>query len=96
MLFHALSSLQASGMTPLMYAVKDNRTSILDRLIELGSDVGARNNVSGFLVRFGGMTGRIRCRLRLFAFDCEATREIQKKNVNDLVNCMPATWNHGC
>lgn len=33
-------------MTPLMYAVKDNRTSILDRLIELGSDVGARNNVS--------------------------------------------------
>ncbi|XP_017781810.1 PREDICTED: serine/threonine-protein phosphatase 6 regulatory ankyrin repeat subunit A isoform X2 [Nicrophorus vespilloides] len=34
----------ATGMTPLMYAVKDNRTSILDRLIELGSDVGARNN----------------------------------------------------
>lgn len=33
-------------MTPLMYAVKDNRTPILDRLIELGSDVGARNNVS--------------------------------------------------
>lgn len=32
-------------MTPLMYAVKDNRTGILDRLIELGSDVGARNNV---------------------------------------------------
>lgn len=37
---------QASGMTPLMYAVKDNRTSYLDRLIDLGSDVGARNNVS--------------------------------------------------
>lgn len=35
-------------MTPLMYAVKDNRTGILDRLIELGSDVGARNNVSFF------------------------------------------------
>lgn len=33
-------------MTPLMYAVKDNRTSFVDRLIELGSDVGARNNVS--------------------------------------------------
>lgn len=32
-------------MTPLMYAVKDNRTGILDRLVELGSDVGARNNV---------------------------------------------------
>lgn len=32
-------------MTPLMYAVKDNRTSYLDRLIELGSDVCARNNV---------------------------------------------------
>lgn len=38
--------LQATGMTPLMYAVKDNRTSYLDRLIDLGSDVGARNNVS--------------------------------------------------
>lgn len=37
--------LQISGMTPLMYAVKDNRTSYLDRLIELGSDVCARNNV---------------------------------------------------
>lgn len=33
-------------MTPLMHAVKDNRTPILDRLIDLGSDVGARNNVS--------------------------------------------------
>ncbi|KAJ8936153.1 hypothetical protein NQ318_010564, partial [Aromia moschata] len=32
-----------TGMTPLMYAVKDNRTSLIDRLIELGSDVGARN-----------------------------------------------------
>lgn len=37
---------QATGMTPLMYAVKDNRTSLVDRMIELGSDVGARNNVS--------------------------------------------------
>lgn len=37
---------QATGMTPLMYAVKDNRTSFVERLIELGSDVGARNNVS--------------------------------------------------
>lgn len=44
--FFSSCSLQATGMTPLMYAVKDNRTSILDRLIELGSDVGARNNVS--------------------------------------------------
>lgn len=39
---------QATGMTPLMYAVKDNRTSFVERLIELGSDVGARNNVSAF------------------------------------------------
>ncbi|KAK5645294.1 hypothetical protein RI129_006594 [Pyrocoelia pectoralis] len=36
----------ATGMTPLMYAVKDNRTSLLDKMIDLGSDVGARNNVS--------------------------------------------------
>jgi ankyrin repeat protein len=33
-------------MTPLMYAVKDNRTAFLDRMIELGADIGARNNVS--------------------------------------------------
>lgn len=33
-------------MTPLMYAVKDNRSALLDRMIELGSDVGARNNAS--------------------------------------------------
>ncbi|XP_076239069.1 no mechanoreceptor potential C isoform X1 [Calliopsis andreniformis] len=34
----------ATGMTPLMYAVKDNRTGLLERMIELGADVGARNN----------------------------------------------------
>nr|XP_012134976.1 PREDICTED: serine/threonine-protein phosphatase 6 regulatory ankyrin repeat subunit A-like [Megachile rotundata] len=34
----------ATGMTPLMYAVKDNRTGLLDRMIELGADVSARNN----------------------------------------------------
>ncbi|KAK0166183.1 hypothetical protein PV328_004625 [Microctonus aethiopoides] len=33
-----------TGMTPLMYAVKDNRTALIDRLIELGADVCARNN----------------------------------------------------
>ncbi|XP_024086080.1 serine/threonine-protein phosphatase 6 regulatory ankyrin repeat subunit B isoform X2 [Cimex lectularius] len=33
-----------TGMTPLMYAVKENRTTYLDRLIELGCDVTARNN----------------------------------------------------
>lgn len=32
-----------TGMTPLMYAVKENRTSLIDRLIELGCDVCARN-----------------------------------------------------
>lgn len=37
---------QQSGMTPLMFAVKDNRTAFLDRMIELGADVGARNTVS--------------------------------------------------
>lgn len=33
-----------------MYAVKDNRTSLLDRMIDLGSDVGARNNASIFIL----------------------------------------------
>jgi hypothetical protein len=39
---------QVTGMTPLMYAVKDNRAALLDRMIELGADVCARNNVSTF------------------------------------------------
>ncbi|KAJ9595643.1 hypothetical protein L9F63_013158, partial [Diploptera punctata] len=34
----------ASGMTPLMYAVKDNRAALLDRMIDMGADVCARNN----------------------------------------------------
>ncbi|KAL1463243.1 hypothetical protein WDU94_015014 [Cyamophila willieti] len=33
-----------TGMTPLMYAVKENRTSFVDRMVELGCDVCARNN----------------------------------------------------
>lgn len=33
-------------MTPLMYAVKDNRSALLDRMLELGTDVSARNNAS--------------------------------------------------
>lgn len=33
-------------MTPLMYAVKDNRTTFIDRMIDLGVDVSARNFVS--------------------------------------------------
>ncbi|KAJ8897034.1 hypothetical protein PR048_002380 [Dryococelus australis] len=42
-----------TGMTPLMYAVKDNRTSFLDRMIELGADVCARNNsrLPGFVTQ---------------------------------------------
>ncbi|KAG8303002.1 hypothetical protein J6590_018467 [Homalodisca vitripennis] len=31
-------------MTPLMFAVKENRTSFVDRMIDLGCDVTARNN----------------------------------------------------
>ncbi|XP_046663670.1 LOW QUALITY PROTEIN: serine/threonine-protein phosphatase 6 regulatory ankyrin repeat subunit A [Homalodisca vitripennis] len=34
----------ATGMTPLMFAVKENRTSFVDRMIDLGCDVTARNN----------------------------------------------------
>lgn len=70
-------------MTPLMYAVKDNRTSILDRLIELGSDVGARNNVSGLESCFrggGGTTWRIQFQMRLFAFVREHLRNTDQKN----------------
>ncbi|KAI5752531.1 hypothetical protein M8J77_017842 [Diaphorina citri] len=36
-----------TGMTPLMYAVKENRTSFVDRMIDLGCDVSARNNQGG-------------------------------------------------
>lgn len=32
-----------------MLAVKDNKTPLIDRLIDLGSDVCARNNVSSII-----------------------------------------------
>ncbi|XP_055708991.1 serine/threonine-protein phosphatase 6 regulatory ankyrin repeat subunit A isoform X3 [Phlebotomus papatasi] len=47
-----------TGMTPLMMAVKDNRTSILDRLIDLGSDVGARNNDNYNVLHIAAMYSR--------------------------------------
>lgn len=37
---------QVTGMTPLMYAVKDNRTTFIDRMLDLGVDITARNYVS--------------------------------------------------
>lgn len=43
---------QITGNTPLMLAVKDNKTPLIDRLVELGSDVCARNNVS-LIEKFG-------------------------------------------
>nr|XP_040236278.2 serine/threonine-protein phosphatase 6 regulatory ankyrin repeat subunit A isoform X1 [Anopheles coluzzii] len=48
----------ATGMTPLMFAVKDNRTPILDRMIELGSDVGARNNDNYNVIHIASMYSR--------------------------------------
>ncbi|XP_068897873.1 serine/threonine-protein phosphatase 6 regulatory ankyrin repeat subunit B isoform X1 [Tenebrio molitor] len=48
----------ATGMTPLMYAVKDNRTSLLDKLIDLGSDVGARNNDNYNVLHISAMYSR--------------------------------------
>ncbi|CAH1122114.1 unnamed protein product [Ceutorhynchus assimilis] len=47
-----------TGMTPLMYAVKDNRTSLLDRMIDLGSDVGARNNDNYNVLHISAMHSR--------------------------------------
>lgn len=41
-----MTCFQHTGMTPLMYAVKDNRSAFIDRMIELGAEIGARNNVS--------------------------------------------------
>ncbi|CAB3223919.1 unnamed protein product [Arctia plantaginis] len=45
-------------MTTLMYAVKDNRTSFVERLIELGSDVGARNNDNYNVLHISAMYSR--------------------------------------
>lgn len=38
--------MQSNGMTPLMYAVKESKTTFLERFIDLGSDVTVRNTVS--------------------------------------------------
>ncbi|TMW49214.1 hypothetical protein DOY81_005696, partial [Sarcophaga bullata] len=47
-----------TGMTPLMYATKDNKTSIMDRMIELGADVGARNNDNYNVLHIAAMYSR--------------------------------------
>ncbi|XP_063822885.1 KN motif and ankyrin repeat domain-containing protein 3-like [Ostrinia nubilalis] len=49
---------ETTGMTPLMFAVKDNRTSFVERLIELGSDVGARNNDNYNVLHISAMYAR--------------------------------------
>lgn len=38
--------LQSNGMTPLMYAIKESKTTFLERLVDLGTDVTIRNTVS--------------------------------------------------
>ena len=43
--FH-ISIIQATGFTPLMFAAKDNRLSLMERLIDLGCDLNAVNKVS--------------------------------------------------
>lgn len=43
---YLILNFQVTGNTPLMLAVKENKTPLIDRFIELGSDVCARNNVS--------------------------------------------------
>lgn len=52
-------------MTPLMYAVKENRTSLIDRLIELGCDVCARNFVS---IDFRTLHQRLIISIKLYPF----------------------------
>ncbi|KAL5278770.1 hypothetical protein ACFFRR_003410 [Megaselia abdita] len=47
-----------TGMTPLMLAVKDNRTTLVDRMIELGADVGARNNDNYNVLHIASMFSR--------------------------------------
>ncbi|CAD6208853.1 GSCOCG00010682001-RA-CDS, partial [Cotesia congregata] len=68
-----------TGMTPLMYAVKDNRTAFLDRMIELGADVGARNNVINY---FFFITKIFRLNSKNFIFNC--TGKITQDNYNAL------------
>ncbi|KAH8334197.1 hypothetical protein KR059_007435 [Drosophila kikkawai] len=47
-----------TGMSPLMYATKDNKTAIMDRMIELGADVGARNNDNYNVLHIAAMYSR--------------------------------------
>ncbi|KAG5674416.1 hypothetical protein PVAND_004389 [Polypedilum vanderplanki] len=47
-----------TGNTPLMLAVKDNKTPLIDRLVELGSDVCARNNDNYNVLHVASMYSR--------------------------------------
>lgn len=45
-MFTYLLLLQATGYTPLMYAVKDNRVQLMERIMELGCDLTTVNKVN--------------------------------------------------
>ncbi|KAL7045286.1 hypothetical protein ACKWTF_002184 [Chironomus riparius] len=47
-----------TGNTPLMLAVKDNKTPLIDRLVDLGSDVCARNNDNYNVLHVASMYSR--------------------------------------
>lgn len=41
----AIDGSQVTGWTPLMFAVKENRSSIIERLLDLGCDPNQLNQV---------------------------------------------------
>jgi len=43
-------ALQDTGWSPFMYAIKDNKVSMADRMLELGCDVNHKNKVCLTLV----------------------------------------------
>ncbi|CAH0387234.1 unnamed protein product [Bemisia tabaci] len=47
-----------TGMTPLMMAVKENRSSFIDRLVDLGCDVNARNHENYNALHIAAMFSR--------------------------------------
>ena len=45
-----------TGNTPVMYAAMENKISIMTRMLDLGSDIHAKNKVGK---EFGGMMGKM-------------------------------------
>lgn len=67
---------KVTGNTPLMYAAMENKLSMVDRMIDLGCDINAKNKVDKkFLIAYKqGQGGGERVAFRTVPTNCNLSR----------------------